>query len=544
MPDRVLGGRYRLISRLGAGGAGSVWTASDEMLRREVAVKEIVLPAGLGAEQHRVACERARREARAAALIDHPNVITVHDVLVEDGRPWIVMELIRGESLAQAARRGLTPQQVARIGLQVLDALEAAHARGVLHRDVKPGNVLLDRDGQRAVLTDFGIAALDGDPGLTSTGTFVGSPGYVAPERLREEPAGPESDLWSLGATLYAAVEGRGPFERDSPMAALGAVLSEEPAPPRRAGSLGPLLWHLLRKNPDDRLPADVVRRVLRDVADGKPSGLPDPVPAPAQEPAVTHPQLAAGTYPGAAHPGAPYPGMPPKRGRVWPAIVVGVTGVVVAALVVVGVAVAASSDGKSGKKAEPVAESPAPRATRSTPRASASPSAIAAPVDFCTTLTDRQARQLLPGAAPEHERAEDNGCSWWIKNRGLTVEDANRLPDEPWPSSADEAHTKFVGYRNQRAKGSDLIIWGWDEIGVRVVRAQRSAAAALGGVGDEAFSYTYRGTSAPIDKAFVVFRKGRAVVEVEFTYRRGTGGMDDAVRAARWVAASLEGRV
>ncbi|GLZ10133.1 hypothetical protein Acsp04_03680 [Actinomadura sp. NBRC 104425] len=544
MPDRVLGGRYRLISRLGAGGAGSVWTASDEMLRREVAVKEIVLPAGLGAEQHRVACERARREARAAALIDHPNVITVHDVLVEDGRPWIVMELIRGESLAQAARRGLTPQQVARIGLQVLDALEAAHARGVLHRDVKPGNVLLDRDGQRAVLTDFGIAALDGDPGLTSTGTFVGSPGYVAPERLREEPAGPESDLWSLGATLYAAVEGRGPFERDSPMAVLGAVLSEEPAPPRRAGSLGPLLWHLLRKNPDDRLPADVVRRVLRDVADGKPSGLPDPVPPPPQVTPVTHPQLAAGTYPGAAHPGAPYPGMPPKRGRVWPAVVVGVTGVFVAALVVAGVAVAASSDGKSGKKAEPVAGSPTPQVTRSTPRASASPSVIAAPVDFCTTLTDRQTRRLLPGAAPKHERAEDNGCSWWIKNRGLVVEDANRLSDEPWPSSASEAHTKFVGYRNQRAKGSDLIIWGWDEIGVRTVRAQRSAAAALGRVGDEAFSYTYRGTSAPMDKAFVVFRKGKAVVEVEFTYRRGTGGLDDAVRAARWVAASLEGRV
>ncbi|MEU6040997.1 serine/threonine-protein kinase [Actinomadura sp. NPDC047616] len=542
MPDRVLGGRYRLISRLGAGGAGSVWTATDETLRREVAVKEIVLPDGLDPERHRVACERARREARAAALIDHPNVITVHDVLVEDGRPWIVMELIRGESLARAARAGLTPQQVARIGLQVLDALEAAHARGVLHRDVKPGNVLLDRDGQRAVLTDFGIAALDGDPALTSTGTFVGSPGYMAPERLREEPAGPESDLWSLGATLYTAVEGRAPFERDSPMAVLGAVLSDEPAPPRRAGSLGPLLWHLLRKNPDDRLPADVVRRVLRNVAEGRPSGLPDPAPPSVQAPSVTHPQLTAGTYPGAASPGAPHAGTPSRPRRVWPGVVVGVAGVFAVALVVAGVAVAASSNGKSGGNAEP-AESTTPQVTRSTPRPAASPSVIAAPVDFCTTLTDRQTRRLLPGATPQRAKAKDNGCSWWIENRGLTVEDVNRLPDEPWPSSDGEAHTKFVGYRNQRAKGSELIIWGWEEIGVRQVRAQRSPASTLGGVGDEAFSYTYRGTSAPMDKAFVVFRKGKAVVEVEFTHRRGTGGMDDAVQAARWVATSLEGR-
>src|SRR5690606_42084595 len=153
---------------------------------------------------------RAQRDARAAALIDHPGVITVHDVVIEDERPWIVMELVDGPSLAEVIRRDgpLAPAAAAGIGLKVLDALEAAHAKGIVHRDVKPGNVLLAGDG-RVVLTDFGIASIDADPSLTRTGTFVGTPGYVAPERLRELPGGPESHLWSLGATLHAAVEGR-----------------------------------------------------------------------------------------------------------------------------------------------------------------------------------------------------------------------------------------------------------------------------------------------------------------------------------------------
>ncbi|WP_241682832.1 serine/threonine-protein kinase [Actinomadura sp. J1-007] len=208
MTERVVGGRYRLVERIGRGGMGTVWTAVDETLRRDVAVKEVLLPEGLSAEERRVAGERARREARAAALIDHPGVVTVHDVVVEDGRPWIVMELIEGRSLGALIRENgpSHPKWVATVGLRLLDALEAAHARGVLHRDVKPGNVLL-ADGL-VYLTDFGIASIEADTSLTRTGALVGSPGYMAPERLREEPAGPGSDLWSLGATLYTAAEG------------------------------------------------------------------------------------------------------------------------------------------------------------------------------------------------------------------------------------------------------------------------------------------------------------------------------------------------
>ncbi|NEA25587.1 serine/threonine protein kinase [Actinomadura bangladeshensis] len=240
---------------------GTVWSAVDETLHRTVAVKEIVFPDVLTSDERRVATDRAQREARAAALIDHPGVITVHDVVIEDERPWIVMELVRGASLAEVIRRDgpCPPAAAARIGLALLDALGAAHARGIVHRDVKPGNVLLAEDG-RVVLTDFGIASIEADPALTRTGTFVGSPGYIAPERLREQPGGPESDLWSLGATLYTTVEGRPPFERDSPMAVLGAVLAEEPAPPRQAGHLAPLLWQLLHKVPSARPGMEDVR--------------------------------------------------------------------------------------------------------------------------------------------------------------------------------------------------------------------------------------------------------------------------------------------
>lgn len=277
MTERVLAGRYRLLSPIGRGGMGVVWRAQDETLHRVVAVKEVLLAGDLPESERSELYRRAIREARAAALLDHPGIITVHDVITEDDRPWIVMELVAGRSLAQAAP--LLPQVVAAIGLRVLEALGAAHLRGVLHRDVKPTNILLADDG-RAILTDFGIASLEGDPSLTRTGDFVGSPGFVAPERLREQPVGPASDLWSLGATLYAAVEGRPPFDRDTPMAALGAVLTDDAPPPVRAGPLAPVLWRLLVKDPAARIPAGDAARALRQVSAGLPSGLETLAPA------------------------------------------------------------------------------------------------------------------------------------------------------------------------------------------------------------------------------------------------------------------------
>ncbi|WP_031510274.1 serine/threonine-protein kinase [Streptomyces megasporus] len=272
--ERLLGGRYRLVSRLGHGGMGTVWQAYDEVVGRDVAVKEPRLPDHFSEAERQTAYQRMRREARAAAGIDHPSVVTVHDVVVEDGRPWIVMELVRGRSLGDVLTEGtIEPKEAARIGLAVLGALTAAHEVGVLHRDVKPDNVLLGQY-DRVVLTDFGIAQIEGEQKLTETGAFVGSPEYIAPERVLGRRPGPESDLWSLGVVLYAAVEGMSPFRRSTTPATLQAILSSEPqAPARAGGALGALVMRLLRKDPTARPDAAEVRQDLESIA--RPNRLP-----------------------------------------------------------------------------------------------------------------------------------------------------------------------------------------------------------------------------------------------------------------------------
>ncbi|SPE57569.1 Serine/threonine-protein kinase PrkC [Streptomyces netropsis] len=265
---RRIGGRYRLVSRLGHGGMGTVWKARDEVVDRDVAVKEPRVPDHLPESMRQTVYQRMQREARAAARIDHPSVVTVHDVVIEDGRPWIVMELVRGRSLADRLAEGtLDPRETARIGLSVLGALSAAHAAGVLHRDVKPDNVLIGPD-ERVVLTDFGIAQIEGEQGLTETGAFVGSPEFVAPERVLGQVPGPESDLWSLGVVLYAAVEGVSPFRRTNTPATLQSILSAEPQTPSRgSGALGTLVMQLLRKDPAARPTSAEARQTLESVA-------------------------------------------------------------------------------------------------------------------------------------------------------------------------------------------------------------------------------------------------------------------------------------
>ncbi|MEV6679113.1 protein kinase [Streptomyces erythrochromogenes] len=266
--DVLIANRYRLLSRLGEGGMGTVWRALDETLHREVAVKEVRVPAGLRSGDIARMYSRLEREAWAAARIPDRNVVTVHDVVMEDERPWIVMELIRGQSLADLLRAEgpLTPRQAAHIGAEVLSALRAAHAVGVEHRDVKPANVLLAEDG-RVVLSDFGIAMVEGSTALTMTGEVVGSPEYLPPERALGRPSGPESDLWSLGVMLYAAVEGISPFRQDTALSTLRAVVDDEPPAPTRAGPLAPVIAGLLRKEPAERTPAAEVAGALRDIA-------------------------------------------------------------------------------------------------------------------------------------------------------------------------------------------------------------------------------------------------------------------------------------
>ncbi len=267
--DLVLG-RYRLVSQIGTGGMGRVWLARDEFLHRDVAIKEVVFPPDVTGPEREELVQRTLREGRAAGRLSHPNVVAVYDVVQAEGRPWIVMEYVRSRSLYQVIREDgpVSPRRAAELGLAVLAALRAAHDAGVVHRDVKPSNVLLADDG-RVILTDFGLATYDGDGNVTRDGLILGSAQFISPERARNGVSGPESDMWSLGATLYTAVEGRSPYARDTSTATLTALATEAPDTPRRAGPLRPVLLGLLRRNPRHRMRATEAEKLLRRIAAG-----------------------------------------------------------------------------------------------------------------------------------------------------------------------------------------------------------------------------------------------------------------------------------
>ncbi|MCX4964315.1 serine/threonine protein kinase [Streptomyces sp. NBC_00654] len=276
---RLLAGRYRLGEVLGRGGMGTVHRAADETLGRTVAVKELRFPSAIDEDEKRRLITRTLREAKAIARIRNNGAVTVYDVVDEDDRPWIVMELIEGKSLAEAIREDgtLTPRRAAEVGLAILDVLRSAHREGILHRDVKPSNVLISEDG-RVVLTDFGIAQVEGDPSVTSTGMLVGAPSYISPERARGHKPGPPADLWSLGGLLYASVEGCPPYDKGSAIATLTAVMTEPLDPPKNAGPLEEVIYGLLARDPDQRLDDAGARALLNAVINA-----PDvPVPPPA----------------------------------------------------------------------------------------------------------------------------------------------------------------------------------------------------------------------------------------------------------------------
>jgi eukaryotic-like serine/threonine-protein kinase len=264
-PGTVIGGRYTVRSAVGHGGMGTVWRAADELLRRDVAIKEVILPPGLAPTDRDAMYERTMREARAAAALQHPAVVQVYDVVHENDRPWIVMELLDARSLADMVIEDgpVAPRVVAKIGIALLGALEVAHAHGVLHRDVKPANVLICSDG-RCVLTDFGVARMPTDVQLTTPGMVLGSPHFISPERAMGSDFGPPSDLFSLGVTLYTAVEGRPPFDKGDPIETMHAVVEDPPAPTVRAGSLDAVLVGLLEKDPARRFDVPTARTMLR----------------------------------------------------------------------------------------------------------------------------------------------------------------------------------------------------------------------------------------------------------------------------------------
>ncbi|GAB2623805.1 hypothetical protein Aab01nite_17200 [Paractinoplanes abujensis] len=297
----LVAGRYRLGEPVGSGGMGRVWRARDEMLDRDVAVKEFVPPDWMSDEERARLRDRTLREARSAGRLNHPHVVRIYDVVHADGLPWIVMEYVPSRSLHQVIHEDgpFSPATAARIGVALLDALRAAHAAGVLHRDVKPHNVLIGHDG-RVVLTDFGLATFVDDGAVTGPGLVVGSPQFVSPERARDGTSLPESDLWSLGATLYAAVEGRAPYARENAMATLMALATEEPDPPSRAGMLGPVLTGLLRRHPRDRLTASETERRLRMIVASTP--VPPKVPSPRRVRAVIGAEVDQSAEVRAAH--------------------------------------------------------------------------------------------------------------------------------------------------------------------------------------------------------------------------------------------------
>jgi tRNA A-37 threonylcarbamoyl transferase component Bud32 len=337
---RLVAGRYRLIEQIGRGGMGTVWRAEDEVLSREVAVKRLHIQRHLTDDELATLHERTRREARSAARIAHPHVVVVHDVVDDEGLPCIVMEYVPSTTLAGLLADGgaVWPTEAARIGLGMVAALRAAHAAGVLHRDVKPGNVLLGADG-RVVLTDFGIAMATGTSTLTKTGEIIGSIDYIAPERMRGKKPGPAADLWALGATLYQSVEGRPPFRKATAVETAYAIAVDPVDPMKQAGPLEPLIEALLAKEPEERPSAEEVERVLRDVVSGAPTQLtptrpvPAPIPASVPGPAPTPAQspLTATTV-APARDAAPPRARGRRRVAVW-----GALAVMVAAATVVG---------------------------------------------------------------------------------------------------------------------------------------------------------------------------------------------------------------
>ncbi|WP_231618856.1 serine/threonine-protein kinase [Nonomuraea sp. SBT364] len=480
-----LAGRYRLLSQIGRGGMGTVWRAEDELLQQEVAVKEIRLPPGLSEADRAELTDRTLREARAAArLRSHPSIVTVHDVVVDDGRPWIVMEFVRGRSLEQVVRdRGpLPPGRVAAIGLRMLDALSAAHASGVLHRDVKPANVLLTDDG-RVLLTDFGIATVAGDDALTRTGFLSGSPGYIAPERLRGEPDGPGSDLWSLGATLFTAVEGAPPFARPSPAAAMAAVLTQAPAPSRLAGPLVPVLSAILEKDPARRCsPAQAVA-ALEAIAG------------------------EAGTELDRTAPGRL------RRRRRTPIVLGALLAVVltVAAVAVVLPRVFPYTPPIVYRYTPPMA----------LPSASGTAGLFKKPFEACDLLTPGQAGKVLGGPVKEQFFSEYH-CSWTGPDSSRMVVMAYLTPNVWGAEQFYDIQVKSMKQEPRRTPGTK-------------VRAGPD-------VGDEAFSFTQRNRFSFMRKQYnsdLSFRLANVAVSIKITGSRP--GFTDLDRAAAYVERAVE---
>ena len=469
--QRLVAGRYRLLSPLGSGGMGTVWRAQDVLLGREVAVKEVTFPHGLSDEDREVLRERTRREARAAARLDHPSAVTVYDVVEEGGSPYLVMELVEARTLSQVVRADgpLSPQRTAQVGLALLGALESAHAQGIVHRDVKPGNVLLTT-GDRVVLTDFGIASSPGDSSITSTGLLLGSPSYIAPERARGHAPGPASDLWSLGATLFTAVEGRPPYDGGEPLLTVTAVVTGEHEPFLAAGPLVPVLEGLLERDPQARLTVPQARALMTPLAEHARVAhrpLPSPAPSPEAERraeattalpmAQVSEQVAATPRSTAPRSTAPTWTRPPllvgparRRSRA-PLIALGLAGVVAA-----GAAGFVLTDRAGGSSP------PGASATASPSPSNAVREPVAVPAGWSTFTEPAEGWSI--GVPPGFAQSTYRGTQVQLRDprtrRTLRVDwtgDAGPSAVEAWRAFSPQLAQVLSGYRQQRLEQVDF---------------------------------------------------------------------------------------
>ncbi|MFF3444153.1 serine/threonine-protein kinase [Streptosporangium sp. NPDC002721] len=487
--------RYLLLRPLGHDGMGTLWLARDEMLGREVAVEEVRIPEGGDGRSRAELVARVMREAEAVARLRHPAIVAVHDVLVEDGRPWIVMERLRGRTLDDelAARGPRLPLQVATIGAFLLEALVVAHAHDVQHRDVRPGNVFLT-DDDRVVLIGFGVARFPDRPTPADrsqvVGQVIGTPGFVAPERLAGGNGGPASDLWSLGATLFIALEGVPPYD-GSPAEVAEATLARDRREPRDSGPLTSLLRWLMAREPEARPDAEIALGLLRQIADG-------------ESPRVTAPPTID------------------RRTRRWtPAVLLAVATAVASAVAAILITREPTS---AARPVSPVFEKA---------------------VDLCEALSREQITELL--GAPAEGRTSANNCEWTTRGAGveLTAVTGSGTPD-PWSLSPGSAHGLFAALERRQAHGTRDMGWTWYEIGVEDERRMtRSAPRTLTDVGDEAFSWNAADAGGRVHMTVVTFRLGNLVADLHYANLGTASG--DALReagaeAARSAVATLRG--
>lgn len=470
---RPVAGRYDLIRMLGQGGMGTVWLAEDLLLQRQVAVKRVEVPTSLSAEDAAAVPKRVMREARAAARVAHPRLVMLFDVVEEDGNVYLVQELVEAPTLKElVAEHGpLPPAEAARIGAQLAEGLAAAHSAGVIHRDVKPANVMVLADGG-AKLADFGIASVAGDPQLTATGTIIGSPAFMAPEQATGSEVGPPADLWSLGATLYFAVEGEPPFNKAAPLATLAAMLNEPIRPPVRAGALGPVLERLLSKEPAGRPDVVEAGRLLGDVVSGGQAG---PAPRPAGDPSDTQ-VLPRPSSPPPLPPPPPAPrrtvqvprGQPRRKG-------VGMVAAVVILGLVGGLVLAALAGGEDGERATPEPQE-APASIDNTADPAATPSTASG-----------SSRSVFPAGWSTHTDPETGyrlsyPAGWRMEDRDRTRTDfvdpqtgtylrvdwtdkPGDSPEAAWEAQSQSFGSRHANYREIRIepttyKGHRAALW------------------------------------------------------------------------------------